>query len=351
MALYDTRTLIHTAKKIFPVSRWFADRYFPEGTKFPTSKVLIEYKKGGKKMAPFVIPRKGGITMEREGYTATDYEPPYIAPQRPLTIDELNKKGFGEALYANMTPEERQAAVLGEDLAELTEMIDRREEWMCSELLQTGHIIMKHYAEKYGVGTPIEKELRFYNNTFGNVYEPDTLWDASGADIYADLDAMVQSKNEVGIKVTDLNMGAAAWSAFLNNEKIQKLLDNKRINIGNIDPMETPDGVAHMGQIIVRGRKLDIFVYDEQYEAEDGTLKAFFPSNKILLAAPGLGRMLYGSITQIEQEDNQYHTYSEKKVPKYFADSKHDVREIRVASAPVPVPNDLDGWMVATVTQ
>lgn len=351
MSLYETRTLIKTAKKIYPVLTWFRNRYFPTSDQdiFPTKKVLIEYKEGGKKMAPFVIPRKGGITMEREGYIAKDYTPPYIAPQRPLTIDDLNDKGFGEDLYTNMTPEQRQAQVLGEDLSELSEMIDRREEWMCAEVLFKGEVVMKHYAEKYGVGTPVEKVLRFYDSAFDNEFIPTTDWDATGATIYDDLEAMVLMLVQAGCKATDLVMSSSVWKAFINDAKIQKLYDLARINVGNIEPMELPDGVAYMGQIVIGGKKLDIFVYAEQYEDENGTTQTYMPSGNILITAPGMGRMLYGAITQIEQEDGVFHTYTGRKIPKYISDPKNELREIRVASAPIPVPNDRKGWVVAEV--
>lgn len=351
MSIYDTRSLIKTTKKIYPVVNWFRNRYFPTSDQdiFPTKKVLIEYKEGSKKLAPFVIPRKGGITMDREGYTAKEYMPPYIAPQRPLTIDDLNDKGFGEDLYSELTPEQRQAQVLGEDLADLSSMIDRREEWMCSEVIFTGQVIMKHYAEKYGVGEPVEKVLRYYDTTFQNIYTPAVLWDGTSPKMYDDLDAMVAMLTTAGCLATDLNMASDVYSKFINDSGIQKLLDNRSINIGNITPVETPEGVAHVGNITVRGKKLDIFVYDEQYEDETGSIGSFMPSGKLMISAPGMGRMLYGAITQIEQEDNVFHTYRGKKIPKYLADPKQEVREIRVASAPIPVPNDLKGWVVADV--
>lgn len=54
---------------------------------------------GGGEASPFVAPRKGGITILRDGYTMRRFTPSYIAPKRPLTIDDLTKRGFGEALY------------------------------------------------------------------------------------------------------------------------------------------------------------------------------------------------------------------------------------------------------------
>ena len=351
MGLYETKTLIAALKKVYPVSCWFRNRYFPTTDKdiFPTNKILIEYKKGNRKMAPFVAPRVGGITMDREGYRSEEYEPPYIAPRRLLSIDDLNKKGFGEQLYSDKSPEQRQAEVLGEDIADLTSMIDRREEWMCSELFFTGEIVMKHYAEAYGVGAPIEKTLRYYQNTFDNIYTPEVDWDQPDATIYDDLSAMVSIMTKRGCQVTDLNMGSMAWRKFITDEKVQKMYDNKNINMGNINPRELPDGIAYQGIILIGGKTLDIFVYEEQYEDEKGNTATFMPTNKLLLTVPAVGRTMYGAITQLEQADGKYHTYREKKVPKYFADSHNDVREIRIASAPVPVPNDVEGWIVSTV--
>jgi hypothetical protein len=106
------------AIQAMPTHRTFLrDRYFPTTAPvngvsediFPGEEVLVEYRNGSKKIAPCVMPRKGGITIEREGYKTFSYVPPFIAPQRPLTIDDLNKKGFGEQLFQNVTPQQRQA--------------------------------------------------------------------------------------------------------------------------------------------------------------------------------------------------------------------------------------------------
>ena len=62
-------------------------RYFPDGETFTTRQVLVEYKDGNQKLAPFVSPEVGGKAVRREGYTAHAYEPAFVAPKRALTID------------------------------------------------------------------------------------------------------------------------------------------------------------------------------------------------------------------------------------------------------------------------
>ena len=95
---YDTHTLLASVQQLPPLHTFLLDRYFPTNAAtdiFATNDVLVEYKKGHKKAAPFVAPRKGGITILRDGYTMRRFTPSYIAPKRPLTIDDLRKRGSG----------------------------------------------------------------------------------------------------------------------------------------------------------------------------------------------------------------------------------------------------------------
>lgn len=60
------------------------------------------------------------------------FTPAYIAPKRPLSIDDLKKRGFGEALYTNLTPAQRQGVIMLGDLDELRDMNTRRKEAMAA---------------------------------------------------------------------------------------------------------------------------------------------------------------------------------------------------------------------------
>ena len=83
--IYRTMTMIGAIQAL-PTHRTFLrDRYFPctpATDMFPTEEVLIEYRDGNKKIAPVVAPRKGGVTIKREGYTTRRYAPPLVAPKR-----------------------------------------------------------------------------------------------------------------------------------------------------------------------------------------------------------------------------------------------------------------------------
>ena len=127
--IYKTHYLLMAVRELVPAARFLRDRYFPTNDVtdiFATTDVIVEYKDGDKKLAPFVVPRKGGVAVTRRGYSAKRYEPAFIAPKRELTIDDLMRKGFGESMFSSLTPEARQTALLMSDFDELDAMISRR---------------------------------------------------------------------------------------------------------------------------------------------------------------------------------------------------------------------------------
>lgn len=128
---YETHTLLMAVQQLTPATTFLRDRYFPTNDAsdvFATDDVLVEYRDGSKKLAPFVAPRKGGVTILRNGYHMERYTPPFVAPKRSLSADDLKKRGFGEALYTQLTPEQRQQTLILKDADELGEFITRREE-------------------------------------------------------------------------------------------------------------------------------------------------------------------------------------------------------------------------------
>lgn len=350
--MYQTVTMLKAAELLPKRATFLRDRYFPTeaGDIFPTTKVMIDYRNGNKKIAPIVAPRKGGITVLRDGYRTSEYEPPMAAPERPLTIDDLNKRGFGENLYSQFTPEQRAGQILARDLMELSEMIDGREEEMCAQAMLTNCVTLKQYVDKYG-GDYLPYDVCFYEgNSDPSLYTPSGYWSNAQYDIYGDLAAMTKTLIQRGLPVEDLVMADDVAQYVINNDSIQKMLDNRRINIGEITPIELPNGASRLGVINVAGKNINLISYGENYENENGQNAQFIPAGNVILTAPGAGHMLYGAVTQLEQGDGEYHTYAASRVPKHTADDKNDVRMLRVAAKPLPVPKNLAPWIHAKVT-
>lgn len=352
--IFKTHYLLAAIKELTPPTTFLRDRYFPTNDAtdiFKTEDVLIEYKDGNKKVAPFVSPRKGGITIHRDGSYMVRYTPPFVAPRRVLTIDELKRRGFGEALMSDLTPEQRESVIMMQDMDELGQMITRREEVMAAEILTTNKCIMKYYADDLETVVD-EKELKFFDEPSNPAsYTPTTKWGQTGAKIIDDIHAMIKMLTKKGYPASELIVASDVATIIMNDPEIQKLLDLKNYNIGMIDPMELPDGVTRLCVLNIYGRDITILVYDETYEDDNGDDVPFIPAGTVILTAPAVGRTMYGAITQMEQSDHMYHTYAGRRVPKYLADPVGNTRTLTVSSSPLLIPNRRNSWIVSKVTQ
>ena len=351
---YDTHTLLASLQQLPPLHTFLLDRYFPTNAAsdiFATDDVLVEYKKGSKKAAPFVAPRKGGITILRDGYTMKRFTPSYIAPKRPLTIDDLRKRGFGEALYTQLTPEQRQGVIMLGDLDELRAMNMRRKEAMAAEVIFTNGCVMDEYVDDFHNFE--EREVRYYDgDTSPAIYTPSANWDtteASGKQMINDVAAMGSMLTSRGLPFTEVLVAPDVADIILANEWILKLLDNRNYQIGGVDPATLPTGATKIARLNIKGRMIDFLTYEDTYTEVDGTVKPFIPAGKIAACAPAAGRTVYGAITQVEQSDGEFHTYTGVDVPKYLSDATHNVRELILSSAPLCMPNNENPFIVADV--
>ena len=347
----NTHHLLAAIEQAHPASNFLCSRYFgcnPSTDIFATDDVIMEYKDGDQKMAPFVAPRVGGKTILRKGYKMERYEPPFIAPKRTLTIDDLNKKGFGEAIYANLTPEQRQGAIVTKDMVEMEEMIVRREEDMAAEVMTTNALVMKHYGDNDSDYE--EKEVRYYEGDSNPAaFAVETPWTDPDADIYGDLDAMASFAEDNGLQVSEIVISPNVAPMIQKNKTVKEFLDIDGYKMGHIEPRElNAFRAAYIGTLNVQGRMIDIISYGAKREVEGGAIKPYLEPGTVIMTAPAAGRTVYGAVTQLES-DEQFHTYAAKRVPKYNSDKKADVRELRLASRPLLMPNKKNCFVVANV--
>lgn len=137
--------------------------------------------------------------------------------------------------------------------------------------------------------------------------------------------------------------------AIIKNEEIQKFLDNRRYELGNVQPETLAPGAAIMAKLNVGGRVISIISYDETYTDDNGNDVQYIPEGKCILTAPACGRTLYGAVTQVEQADGEFHTYAGKRVPKYLSNAEGNTRSLTISSRPLLIPNHKNPFIVADV--
>jgi len=345
--LYKTTTMLPAIEKLPPLPTYILDTFFPGFDTFVTETVMFDYFKGSQPMAPFVAPRVGGITIAREGFKTKQYTAPKIAPQRILTADHLGDRGFGEGVFSTRTPAQRQAEILLKDAKQLDDMITRRIVWMGRELLLGNTITVKGYIDKND-SNYVEDTIDF-NFTQKTTLTSTAKWDDAGSagkkieNLETWRDAVIDAVGEAPKMAI---FGKTALKEFLKDSQVEKLL--VQVNAGQlvIKPQVQANGVTYIGYI--PQLDLEIYTYGATFVDDAGVKQQFIPANKVILANANIGKVVYGAVTQMEQ-DGQFHTYEGKRVPKVWSDQNADARMIRLTSRPIPVPHDVDAWYVATV--
>ena len=346
---FDNYVLMAITEEIVPQASFFRDRYFPTGAEdiFAADKVLTEYMKGDRKMACFVAPRVGDIPVDRRGYEIHEYQPASIAPSRLLTLDDLRKRGFGEALFNGSTPAERAAKLQLKDLSELDVRIARREEWMAVQTMINNGCTIQEYLDANTVGE--SRIIKFYDNATEHTYTVANKWDTANGDIFGDVQAMCTMLSNRGLPAADLVLGTDAASAILDNEKVQSLLDkNSGIIIGEIRQQLSPyPGVVYMGTLNFGGFMLNLISVNETFVNDSNVTEKYFPATSAMVTAPGCGHMMYGQISQIDYGATDYKTYAAKRVSKFVLDQDKDTRKLRLGARPLAAPKNYCPYIYA----
>lgn len=347
----ETYKLVKTVKKMYPVVQFLKDRYFPDGPVYYSEKALIEFKKKGRKIAPFVIPLVNGIVMEKDGYRTDIVDALYIAPKRVITAKELEQKAFGESPESGRSPEQRENELESEFIDDNRISILRRHEKMCADILLTGQVIMKHYAtaEDAAKGENYDfKYLRFYEGEFKNKYKfTKKFKDMTTAEKIQEFYKMATVLRKRGVRATDIVMTSDVSMLLMSDKDFLEFYNKAKVNIGEINPTELPDGVVSNGSININGVVMTLFTYDEIYEDLDGEEKAILPAGTIAFLQPNMGTTVYAQVTFYTKDG--FKSYAERIVPRLVGDEKSNMAEVQAFSRPVMYPNDMDGWLVANI--
>lgn len=347
MNLFETRTMIPMLTEAKPAQSFLRDRYFSDVRRFETKKVEIDVWKGKRRLAPYVHPKIGGKTVERQGYTVDEFEAPEVSPDMVTTAEDMLNRLPGETIYGAMSPTERAAEQLGRDLAELDSMITRREEQQAAEALFTGQVTVT--GEGYGT-----KVIKYWPDAPEDqpylALATGARWNESGSTPLKDFrDSRRTIIQDSGVSPIDAILGQDAIDALMSNESFVKQLDNRRIDMGIIDPSNLPNGVTYWGYL--KGAGLDLWTYDEWYLNDEGTEVPMVPAKEVLIGSPqARTTRAYGVVSLMKGNDNPPEFYALERVPDSWSQRKNPAgRIVQIKSKPLAIVNQIGGFRVLKV--
>lgn len=343
--IYSPRYLAEVVRQTPPVHTFFRDTFFTNRKTFATERVDIDIKKGNRRMAAFVHPRVGGTVMKADGYRTESYKPPLINPYTVSTAEMLMERMPGEELYSTKTPAQRGAEQLVEEYSQLNDAATRREEWMSVQAIVTGQIPI--------VGQGVNEVIDF-GFTNKATLTSTACWGKSAAKILDNLDEWEGKVLTNGFTNVDMViMGKKAMKAFLDDENVQKNLDNRRVEMGIIHPKDLPNGVRYIAHL--NKPNVDIYEYREVY-LDDWTtpgteeVKPLIPDNVVILISSAANYMLaYGACTYIDDASKAWVTAQTDRLLRSYVEHRPDRRMLELQDHPLPIPDKADSWFVATV--
>ena len=346
--IYSPRTMDAMLRQMKGPRSFLLDRLFTGVKTFSSESVDVDIATGARRMAPFTGPRSAGTAVDALGFVTKTYTPPLIDLKAPLSEDHLRKRLAGETLYEGRSPAEREAALVGEMLADLAGMIGRREEWMAARQLEDGELTISgdgiaEYTIDFG---------RAADQTISLLTAADR-WTETTADILGDIREWVRLISKSCGQVADtLVLGESAAKAFLANSTLMTALDVRRVDLGLISPeMTNMPGVTFLGR--VKGTAVDVFSYDEWYLAgATGTETGMITTTHAVMFASGARATRYYGAVAVASESggsSSLNLVEGERVPDAWVQKSPPARIIRLATRSLPAMVQADATLCAQV--
>lgn len=318
-----------------PVNRFFTANFFGEQV-HGTVGVAVDIIKGSTRIAPYGARGDAATVASREGFETKTFNTYSISVKRPTTAVDLFKRAPGESVTyvgQDRNAETAAAELMGRDQAELADMVNRAIEKYAVDALINGQLTILGETISFGVKNSHKVDLSTSSTD---------KWNGSAPKIDDNFDDWATLiAQDSGLTATDAVLGSAARKALFKNTAFLKALDTRNLNVGQVAvDFKVGRGARFLG--IYGGIRL--WAYDEVYN-NAGTVTPIVPTDKVILISDAIRATVhYGLI-----DDVQGGKFAAKMFSKTWAQEDPSVQWLGVKSAPLPVIEQADGYVVATV--
>lgn len=339
--IYSPRVLAGVLKESKPVRTFLRDTFFGKAVAYRTENVDIDSQVKGRRVAPFVNRWAPGRFVERVGFETSSVAPPCVAMKTTITAQDVSKRVMGEHAYADQDPAARAQQLLADDLAELQDMLARREEMMCRDAIFT---LSGNNSRVTANGDDVSQTIdfpRLAGLQIGTLAGTDA-WTHASSDPIAKLDEWCELYAKLtGIVPTDLVLGGTAYRTFMANAQVRaQLVNTSLIQTGVIQPEGLPAGARMVGRL---WNGLNLWTYHEWYDDPDnsGTTTEMVPAKKVMLCSRNLlTEMRYGALQTITSEgpEGVPTLVAVPVLPRSWVTVDPPTRFLELRSRPLPVP-------------
>ena len=327
VAQYHSRDMVEAMTQNPRPSTFLLDMFVGGAVTYHDTDVIeIDVTKGGQTMAAYTSRVGDANVVGKKGFSTNLHTIPYIYEEIPFTSKDVKTRLAGQTIYTEGA-QARLDRKVGDWLGKLEDRFTVLEEGQVAEAFQTGKIVVKGKDVEYLVDFRMNPENLIQNSGTKN-------WDNVDTDIVAQLQDMAQIIMDEGAPApTTLILDQKAGNDFIKNTAILKLLDNRRVNIGEIKPVQVAGQMAtFLGDLSAIGLNLGVYVYYAAYtDADTKKAKKYLSDNTCIMTTTAADfRMHYGMIENLKDGD-----FEGKRFPLIGIDDKGRKGFVSLESSPL----------------
>jgi len=313
----------------------FSDFFFSREITHDTDILDIDKIVGKRKMANFSDPARESILVKNNGFTTQTIKLPYIKEKKITTALDLMNRDAGSTIYDKpLSPAMRASIKLARDFEELRDRVLRRIEWMAVKSILDGTLTL--------TGDGVNQTVDFLKSgTHHAALTGATQWDQTTATVEANIKSWCRTiQRDSGILPTTCVHGYTSAQTFMDNAEVKSKLDNRRMELGKIEPQYIPEGMSYIG----RFAGLDHYEYVATYTNDSDAEIDIFDPKKLVIGSPtAICEKHFGAIRDLDVNA------AVKFFPKTFKVEDPSAIFALLQSAPLCIPHEIDAFFTAQV--
>lgn len=304
MDLYSTEALRGVVTRVQTPTQFLLNTFFGNIIDaMGSEEIVFDVLNEKRRVTPFVSPLLPGKLVQSQGYYTERFKPAYVKDKRALNPFRPLKRRAGEQLFGapNISPAQREAAILAEELQDMLYMYQRRQELMAADTMDDGILTVT------GEGYP-SVQVNFLRDTGLTVsLAGGARWGQAGVSPLANLKTWMQLVlTKSGIAVTDIVFTPDAFEYLAADPAFQFLLNlfyrdtsdtSANLFFGGVGTLGG-EGAMLQGSLGATGIRL--WVYNGLYvDPADNTEKSILPPGTVLMGSAdprAQGARAYGAI-------------------------------------------------------
>jgi len=351
MAPSQWRTnMISAFKQARPPAKFLRSLFqTPPGNISRTEQVTVDVQRTGEKISPVVNLCNGHNINTLNVFTNKLFTPPTLAEAMPFECRELMQRmpGMNEYQAADVEFQAQLVQLMLDGFVELGAMIDRNIELQCSQVLQLGVLTLKDQAgnDAYVVD---------YKPKATHLPTAGVAWTAGGGDPLGDINSLGQVLRTDGQLNPDrLIMGGPSLDGFLSNTDVQARLDNRRMELGAVDPKLIDSGGVFYGYVWIGAYRYEIWTYANEGELPGASTNTQFIANDTCIVMSSKARLdlVFAGIPQPVAIDPRFAGFLPGRMaipgaadimPNIWTNDEGTQTMIGAQSRPLAIPTQID---------